>query len=144
MRVPRFNPKKLGIVSIVLGVAMFVTELAWQPVFTLPISDGFGFPVWILALIYGALQLYIWQATQQRLPLTHEEVVIWGPRLEEATPTMLEMYQGEHKVSEIADRVEKSYGIPPEITLRYIIALAKHLKAGIDTEDMEPEEPEDR
>jgi hypothetical protein len=138
VQAPRFNPKKLGLFFIVLAVVMFVVEQVWKPVFTLPITESFGFPVWVLSAIYGALQVYIWQATQKHVPLTNAEVAAWGPRLEEATPTILEMYQDDQKVGDIATSVEKKHGIPPEITIRYIIALGQHMQAGSD----EPDEAE--
>ena len=135
MNAPRFNPRKLGIAFIVLAVVMFVVEQAWKPVFTLPITESFGFPVWILSAIYGALQVYIWQATQKHVPLTEAEISAWGGKLEEATPTILEMVQKQEKVGDIAIAIEKQHGVPPEITIRYIIALGQHLQAGVDYTD---------
>ena len=135
MKAPRFNPKKLGIAFIILAIIMFVVEQVWKPVFTLPITESVGFPVWILSAIYGALQVYIWQATQRHVPLTDAEIAGWGEKLEKATPTILERFQNHAKVGEIASAVEKSHGIPPEITIRYIIALGQHLQAGVDYGD---------
>lgn len=135
MKAPRFNPKKLGIAFIVLAVLMFIVELVWKPVFTLPITKSFGFPIWILSAIYGALQVYIWQATQKHVPLTDAEISVWGDKLEKATPVILEMVQKQEKVGDVALTVEKEQGIPPEITIRYIIALGQHLQAGVDYDD---------
>ena len=135
MKAPRFNPNKLGIAFIVLAVVMFIVEQAWKPVFTLPITESFGFPVWILSAIYGALQVYIWQATQKHVPLTETEIATWGSKLEKATPSILELVQNHTKVSDIALAIEKEQGIPPEITIRYIIALGQHLQAGVDYGD---------
>lgn len=132
MKAPRFNPKKLGIFFIVLAVVMFAVEQAWKPVFSLPITDSFRFPVWVLSAVYGALQVYIWQATQRHIPLSDAEIATWGTKLEEATPTILEMVQSQQKVSDIARETEKSHGVPPEITIRYIIALGQHLQASMD------------
>jgi len=142
VKAPRFNPKKLGIAFIVLAVIMFIVEQVWKPVFTLPITESFGFPVWILSAIYGALQVYIWQATQRHVPLTDAEINQWGGKLEEATPKILELFQEHTKVGQIALSVEESHGIPPEITIRYIIALGQHLQAGVDYgDDSETSEP---
>ena len=135
MKAPRFNPKKLGIAFIVLAVVMFIVEQVWKPVFTLPITESFGFPVWILSAIYGALQVYIWQATQQHVPLTEAEIATWGSKLEKATPSILELVENHTKVGDIALTIEKDQGIPPEITIRYIIALGQHLQAGVDYHD---------
>jgi hypothetical protein len=132
MQAPKFSPKKVGITFMSLAVAMFAVELAWKPIFTLPITEDFGFPIWVLSLIYGALQYYIWQGTQQRLPLTNAELKVWGSRLERATPAILEMYQASETVGAIAQKVEETYGLPQEITLRYIIALGQHLETGSD------------
>ena len=54
VKAPRFNPKKLGIAFIVLAVIMFIVEQVWKPVFTLPITESFGFPVWTkISVLWG-------------------------------------------------------------------------------------------
>ena len=107
---------------------MFLVELVWLPVFSLPMGT-WRFPVYSLIAIYGALQLFLWYATTERIPLTAEEISAWGEKLEEVTPLILELYsKGEHS-RDIATVVEAKHAIPPEITLRYIIELAKHLKS---------------
>ena len=125
---PKISPKKLGIIAFVIAAAMFLVELVWLPVFSLPMGT-WRFPVYALIAIYGALQLFLWYATTERIPLTSEEIGAWGEKLEEATPLILELYSnGEHS-RDIATAVEGQHAIPPEITLRYIIELAKHLKS---------------
>ena len=110
MKAPRFNPKKLGIAFIVLAVIMFIVEQVWKPVFTLPITESFGFPVWILSAIYGALQVYIWQATQRHVPLTDAEIKQWGGQLEEATPKILELFQNTTRSVRLRSRLKRAMG----------------------------------
>jgi len=127
IRTPRISPKTLGTLALIIAGAMLLTELLWLPIFSIPMGT-WRFPVYVLVAIYGGLQLYLWYATTAKLPLTAEEVAAWGPRLEEATPLIVELFsQGKHS-REIAAAVETRHQIPPEITLRYIIELARHLR----------------
>lgn len=128
MSTPRATPLKLGLIALGLAVAMLVTEVAWRPVFTIQLTESFALPLWVLAGIYGTLQLLIWRMTKRRLPLTVEELTAWGPKLEEVTPLILEAYQAHRPLGELAKELEGSHGLPPDITLRYIIALADHTK----------------
>lgn len=119
------NPLRIGLIAVAIATVMFITELVWEPVFTVELGD-FRLPVWILIAIYGALQLVLWQLTKEGMELTTDEVDKWGKQLELATPKILEGYQAKKKVREIAKEIEASDGIPEHITLRYIVALARH------------------
>ncbi len=126
------TPLKLGIIACALAAGMLVTELLWQPVFTVRLTSNISLPLWILAAIYGALQLYLWRMTRRGLALTVDELSTWGDKLEDATPNIVRGYQAHKPVGEIAREIESSHGIPKDVTLRYIIALGKHLRAQTD------------
>ena len=113
---------------MVISCGMFVTEIAWRPIFSMDIG-GFLFPVYILLLIYGGLQLYVWRSTIEQLPLTDDEVKRWGDKLEKATPFIVDQLNEQRAVKEIAIEVKGKYGIPEVTTLRYIIPLVRHIRA---------------
>jgi|GEM_PF-1248249 len=120
------TPYRIGWIAAVAAAAMIMVQLAGYDWFLIPFSDSFRFPLWILVAIYAGLQFWVWRLTQQKLTLTDDEVARWGDKLEQATPTILRLYSQRQPVKEIAAEVESSHGIPPDITLRYIIALAKY------------------
>ena len=120
------TPYRIGWIAALAAAAMIIVELAGYNWFLFPISESFRFPLWILVAVYAGLQFWIWRLTQQRLTLTDDEVVRWGDKLEQATPTILRLYGQRQPVKEIASEIEASHGVPPDITLRYIIALGKY------------------
>ncbi|PIE20522.1 MAG: hypothetical protein CSA66_00490 [Proteobacteria bacterium] len=129
------TPFKIGVVAAAAAAAMVVVELLGHDWFIIRLG-GFRLPLWILVAIYAGLQLWIWRLTTRRLVLTEDEVARWGDKLEQATPKILGLYEQHTPVKEIAELVEQSHGIPPYVTLRYIIALAQHAKArGADTSE---------
>ena len=130
MKAPKFHPKKLAIGFGILAGVMLVTELVWFPVFTVHIGDSIAIPVWVLVAIYAGLQWWVHRITSKNLHLTAEELKHWGERLEAATPKILNEYEASTSIREIAADIEKSHGIPPDVTLRYIIALANHAREG--------------
>ncbi|TNF35122.1 MAG: hypothetical protein EP329_06560 [Deltaproteobacteria bacterium] len=120
------TPYRIGWIAAIAAAAMIIVELAGHDWFLIPFSDSFRFPLWILVAVYAGLQFWVWRLTQQKLTLTDDEVARWGDKLEQATPKILRMYSQHQPVKEIAAEVESSHGIPPDVTLRYIIALAKY------------------
>lgn len=128
MQAPRFSPLKLGIFFGILAVGMLVTELVYKPIFTLQLTESIALPVWILVGVYAGLQLLLWHMTKRHLDLTGEELAKWGEQLEAVTPEILDLYAQHVPLREIATRIHTSHGIPPDVTLRYIIALGKHAK----------------
>ena len=119
------TPYRIGWIAALAAVAMIAVQLAGYSWFLIRITDGFSFPLWILAAVYAALQFWSWHLTKQRLSLSDDEVARWGDKLEQATPKILRLYQDGLPVGEIARDVEASHAIPPDVTLRYIIALAQ-------------------
>jgi len=120
------TPYRIGWIAAVAAAAMIAVEIAGHDWFIIKVTDGFHFPLWILVAVYAALQFWIWRLTKERLVLSDDEVVRWGDKLEQATPKILVLYSQREAVGEIAREVETSHGIPPDVTLRYIIALGKY------------------
>lgn len=120
------TPYRIGWIAAIAAAVMIIVQFAGYDWFLIPFGDSFRFPLWILAAVYAGLQFWVWRLTQQKLTLTDDEVARWGDKLEQATPTILRMYSQRRPVKEIASHVEASHGIPPDVTLRYIIALAKY------------------
>lgn len=122
------NPLILGVVASVVALAMIAAELAGLRWFVLPVAPGCVLPLWTLLAIYAALQFVLWRARRRDIELTEDEITRWGPDLERVTPTILSMYAHKASVREIASALEASHGIPPEVTLRYIIVLGRHVR----------------
>ena len=74
-------------------------------------------------------------AASREASVTAEEVTMWGEKLELATPLIVDLFAQKNHSRDIAAAVENKHQIPPEITLRYIIALARHLRASTDEVD---------
>lgn len=124
------NPLKIGTIAAVAAVAMVLTELVWQPVFTVRFSDSFALPLWILVAVYAGLQFALWHFTRKGMSLSDDEIARWGPTLERVTPDVLRRCEERTSVKEIAADLERDEGIPRDVTLRYIIALGRHLEGG--------------
>ncbi len=107
---------------------MLLAEAAGLRWFTMQIAPGCVLPLWTLLAVYAALQFVLWRHHQTRLELSEDELARWGDALERVTPTIVSMYGDNVPVREIATTLEASHGIPPGVTLRYIIALARHLR----------------
>jgi hypothetical protein len=123
------NPLLFGIIGALVAVAMLVTELMGHRIFTLQLTGTCGVPLWTLFGTYAVLQLIVWRYSGRRsVDLTVKEIERWGPTLEEVTPLILEMYQANTTVRDIASALQKSHGVPPDITLRYIVALGRHIR----------------
>lgn len=123
------NPLLFGIIGGVVAAAMLVTEILGHRIFTLQLTSECAVPLWILFAIYSVLQLMVWRARERAMELSEKEVAAWGKKLEEATPRILAMF-GEEKqsVSQIASSLQADQGIPKDVTVRYIIALGRHLR----------------
>lgn len=122
------NPLLLGILGAVVALAMLTTELMGHSWFTLQLTSSCGVPLWSLFAVYSALQFIVWRGSRGRTELTDAEVTRWGPKLEQVTPTILAMYGQRTHVRDIARELEQSHGLPQDVTLRYIVALARHVR----------------
>lgn len=122
------NPLLFGIIGGVIAAAMLVTELLGHRFFTLQLTSDCAVPLWILFAIYATLQLMVWRARERAVDLTDTEVQTWGKALEDVTPTILQLFGEQKSVNEIAVTLRISHGIPKDVTIRYIIALGRHLR----------------
>ncbi|MFT7581498.1 MAG: hypothetical protein ACI9MR_003175 [Myxococcota bacterium] len=132
-----FTPLRIGIFASTIAVGMIVAQIAGYDWFIVQIGS-FRFALWILVAIYAGLQLLIWRTQRKHLALSDKEVAKWGDKLEVATPDILEMYRERRPVADIAKALDANHGIPQDVTLRYIIALAHHARA-METEAAGPE-----
>lgn len=119
------TPYKLGLIAAVAAAGMILVQLAGYEWFLVRIGS-FVLPLWVLAALYAGLQFLQWHLTKKKLVLSDAEVAQWGDKLEQATPAILRLYGQHLPVKQVAAEVETSHGIPPDVTLRYIIALAQH------------------
>lgn len=122
------NPLILGIIASVVAVTMIAAELAGLRWFILPVAPGCVLPLWTLFAIYAVLHFVLWRARRRDVELSDDEIARWGHHLEQVTPAILSMYARKVSVRDIATSLEASHGIPPEVTLRYIIALGRHVR----------------
>jgi hypothetical protein len=133
------NPLLFGIIGALVALAMLVTELLGHRLFTLQLTPTCGVPLWTLFGTYAALQLIVWRYSNRPVDLTNAELARWGAKLEAATPDILTMYGEEHKsVRDIATSLESNHGIPKHITLRYIVALGRHLRDQRSSDPVDP------
>lgn len=124
-----FSPQRMGTAAAIIAAIMLVYDLAGYTWFRAQLSPTFALPLWTLFAAYAGLQYLIWRHAQKGFELSDREVAKWGDKLELATPTILDLYTEGTPVKEIAKRVEGSHGVPPHVTLRYIIALARFREA---------------
>lgn len=120
------TPRRQAILWGSIGTAMLLFTL-WKPWFVVH-PFGFAFPLGVLFLVYGGLQLVIHLMTRTRVLLTDEEVERWGKQLELATPIILDELQKGRSMKVVAQRAEQELGVPPDITNRYTIALLRSVK----------------
>ena len=135
------NPLLFGIIGAVVAAAMLLTELMGHRIFQLQLTSDCAMPLWILFATYAALQFLVWRTKNRGMDLSDKELATWGKALEESTPTILEMVGQQKGTKEIAAALEKSHGIPRDITVRYIVALAHHLRTHRHDTDTGPAGP---
>lgn len=136
------NPLLFGIIGAVVAAGMLLTELMGHHIFHLQLTSDCGVPLWILFATYAALQFLVWRAKNRSMELSDKELATWGKALEEGTPTILEMVAQQKSANEIATALHSSHGIPKDVTLRYFVALAQHIRTHRhDTAPAEPPSP---
>jgi len=89
---------------------------------------GFRFNLGWPALVYAAILTARNVVLKPKLDLSQRELHDWGAVLEEETGRIVELYGAGTSTSEIADRLHASRGVPREVTLKYIIAVARYQK----------------
>jgi len=117
-----------GILWIGIGLVMIAFDVLVTPVFQIPITDNFGFPVAVLAIIYGVLALISNHMAVNNAQLTHAEIAEWGEKLEKATPRIIQL-SGEQWSSEaIVETIEQESKIPQHILIKYMYAIRGYLR----------------
>ncbi len=119
---------RLGIIASVIALVMIGAQIFGYDWFIIRFGD-FSFPLWILVAIYAVLQFVIWQQTLKRLLITDDEVAKWGDKLTQVTPLIVGQLGQDKTVGELAEEIERSHGIPADLTLRYIYAMREHGRA---------------
>lgn len=127
-----FSPQRMGTLAAVVAAVMLAFDLSGYTWFRAQLTADFALPVWVLFAAYAGLQYLLYKHAQRGFELSDREVAKWGDKLELATPQILDLYAERKPVREIAKAVEKSHGVPTDVTLRYIIALARFNGGGMD------------
>ena len=122
----QFNPFRMAVICMAVALVMGLTDLLYKPFFVIRITRETSIWLWALFFIFACLQLALWFSTSRKVTLSEDEVRDWGEALSEATPMILEAYANQTSVREIADSVHESKGVPVNVTLRYIMALAHY------------------
>jgi hypothetical protein len=120
-----FSPQRMGTLAAVIAVVMLAFDLSGYTWFRAQLTPTFALPMWILFAAYAGLQYALYRYSKRGFQLSDREVAKWGHKLELATPKILDLYAERVPVRDIAKAIEKTHGIPPDVTLRYIIALAR-------------------
>lgn len=84
---------------------------------------------WFIILL-ALLNLYQHWEIQRSLRLTPEEISQYLTKFEEASGDILRMLSEGVKAKDIAEKVQKSHGIPRLVTLKFLIALGDAWRKG--------------
>ncbi len=118
----------LGILWTAIGIGAMIFDLVHDPPFFTLIMGPVRFPLGLLVVIFGALNLFYYHLLYRQSLFTEEEAAQYAGALEQAVPMIVDEIRIGTPVEEIAGKVEKSYGIPPLITVKYIITLGRMQK----------------
>jgi len=127
LKLIKLNPLRISYISGGAALVMGVFDMLVKPFFRVDVGDWFVLPLWIPCAIYAGLQYFIWAQTEAGLTLGDVELDQWGGALEQLTPEILEALKRGDSVATIAETVEKDHGVPSHVTLRYVVALGRHL-----------------
>ncbi len=117
-----------GLLLIGVGVAMVIFDLALKPVFSIPITASFSFPVGLLAVLVGGLYVTSARIAVDNANLTPSEIVTWGKKLELATPRIIALSELQWSTGAIAKEIEKETRIPQDILIKYMYAMRRYLE----------------
>ncbi len=127
-----------GILWIGIGIVMIAFDVLVTPVFQIPMTENFGFPVAILAIIYGVLALVSNRIAINNLDLTHAEIAEWSEKLEKVTPRIIQLSEEQWSSEAIVETVEKEFKIPQHILIKYMYAIRGYLRdAAADSEALD-------
>ncbi len=116
-----------------LGAGALLSSLwvKWFEVYLAGVSFNLGWPALVYAGILTARNLVL----RPQLELSPRDLHDWGKVLEEETGRIVELYSAGTATKEIADQLHASRGIPREVTLKYIIAVARYQKKNAGTSE---------
>ena len=115
----------LGILWTVLGVGSMVFDFVHDPPYFTVFFGPIVFPLGILLIMFGGLNLLNYHILYRQSLFTEEEAAQYVGALDHAMPDIIDGIQSGKAVEDIAKQVEHDYGIPPLITLKYILALGR-------------------
>ena len=113
-----------------LGGGLALLSSVWVDWFEVYLA-GFEFNLGWPALTYAAILTMRNVALKPQLDLTQRELHDWAAVLEEETGRIVELYGAGTSTQEIADRLHEARGLPREVTLKYIIAVARYQKKNV-------------
>jgi hypothetical protein len=119
------SPQTLGTLGGLMALLMLLADLLGAPWTRVRLTQDLTVPVWVLFALFTLLQVALWRLERRGVELSDAEVARYGPQLEAATPQILELVEARRPAREIAAKVERSHQIPPHVTERYIVALAR-------------------
>ncbi|MFT7621170.1 MAG: hypothetical protein ACI9WU_000331 [Myxococcota bacterium] len=119
---------KKGILMIVVGLAMIIFDLNMKPVFSIPVTSGFSFPVGILAMIVGGLWVVSSRVAEQEARLTQGEIALWGAQLEKVTPQIISLSEQSLSTEYITEKLAKETEIPQDVLIKYMYAMRNYLQ----------------
>jgi len=110
------------------GAALLVAGLgvSWL---SIPLGGIRFNPGWV-ALVYAAVLLARNLLLRPHLDLTQRELHDWGEALGAETVRILSLHRQGRPAADIADLLERDRGLPREVSLKYMIALARYGRRG--------------
>jgi len=127
LKLIKLNPLRISYICGSIALLMGLTDYLFMPIFRVEVGDWFVLPLWIPFAIYSGLQYFIWAQIQDGLTLEDAELEQWGGALAEQTPGIKDALEEGQPVAKIAAELEERAGIPAHVTLRYVVALGRHL-----------------
>jgi hypothetical protein len=118
----------LGIFWTLIGVGSMVFDLVHDPPYFMLIIGPVYFPLGFLVVVFGLLNLLYYHLLFRQSLFTEEEAAQYAVPLEQAVPLIVDEIQAGTPVEDIAAKVEQNYGIPPLITMKYILTLGRMQK----------------
>lgn len=116
----------------VAGVAMLISSF-WLPWFDIDFT-WFKLNLGWFAITYSGLLVLRNLFLQQEIDLTTRELHDWGEILSTVTPIIISGAENGLRPKEIAAGLQKSHKIPPLVSLKYMVAVAKQLKKEAEKE----------
>lgn len=118
---------KKGVLFIIIGLVMIVFDATMEPVFSIPLTSSFDFPIGLLAMLVGVLWVVSDRMARVEAQLTQTEVATWGKQLELATPRIIALSEQQLSTQYISEKIAKETEIPQDILMKYMYAMRTYL-----------------